>query len=236
MEDFEISFHEADRPQRLPFDRLTNARGHIDDLPLLSPRAAAREIYDGLEELFLENSQVRRFEFSGEVVMRVQDLRLPARLYTERQGDYFRLRFSKDDVQDLVEAADVDLSPDQIDIISLFPLRIPSMIETTREARSLSLRSFPDETWLRDALRHISWSYLLAQEFGSDFAQEVTDAQETKPGNTPDERAMDYHNNAVGRRFAASNVALSDLPQLVRSHPDVIRHPGEVSSRKELWR
>lgn len=236
IENFEVSFHETDRPRDLPFDRLTNARLHIEEIPLLSPKTAAREIYDGLEELFLDNALVGNFEFSGDVVMRVQDLRLPARLYTERQGEYFRLRFSKADVQTLVAAAEVDLSEDQIDIISLYPIRVPFLIETTRQARVLSKKSFPDSRWLRDALRHVSWSFLLTQEFGPEFAKEVTDAQETRGGNTPEERSMDYHNNAVGRRLAGNGTRLADLPGLVRSDPDIIRSPAEVQFRTALLR
>jgi hypothetical protein len=236
IENFEVSFHEADRPRRLPFDRLTNAYLHIEELPLVSPRTAMLEILAGLEELFLENALVGNFEFSGDVVMRAQNVTLPARLYTERQDDHFRLRLSKADVRILVEAAEVDLSEEQIDIVSLYPVRLPSLIEITRQARSLSKESYPRDTWLRDALRHVSWSYLLTREFGPEFAKEVTDAQETKVGNTPDERSMDYHNNAVGRRLAGHGTLLTELPRLVRSHPDIIRHPREVGSRTELWR
>jgi hypothetical protein len=39
---------------------------------------------------------------------------------------------------------------------------------------------------------------------------------------------MDYHNNAIGRRFVGENVTLAALPDRVRSDPDVIRHPDEV--------
>lgn len=236
MEDFEVSFHAADRPRRLPFDRLTNANLHIEELPLLSPRAAAVEIYEGLEELFFENALVGNFEFRGDVVMKIHDQTFPALLYTERRGDQFRLRFSREDVQTLVDAADVNLSDEQIDIISLYPLRVPFMIEITREARTLSKRTYPDDPWLRDAMRHVSWSFLLTQEFGPEFAKEVTDAQETKAGNTAAERSMDYHNNAMGREFAGANRRLTDLERLVRSHPDVLRHPDEVASRSKLMR
>jgi len=236
IEDFEVSFHETDLPRGLFFDRLTNAHVHIEEIPLLSPRSALLEISTGLEELFIENARVGNFEFRGDVLIRVQDLTLTAQLYTERQGDHHRLRFSKADVQALAASADVELSEEQIEIISLFPIRVPFLIRATRRAKSLSSQSFPSDIWLRDALRHISWSYLLTQEFGPEFAREVTDAQETKTGNTPHERSMDFHNNAVGRRFASDGTPLADLPRLVRSHPDVIRHPDEVASHTELLR
>jgi hypothetical protein len=39
---------------------------------------------------------------------------------------------------------------------------------------------------------------------------------------------MDFHNNAIGRRFASGSVPLDELPDRVRSDRDVIRHPDEV--------
>lgn len=236
LADFEVVFHETDRPQRLPFDRLTNGFLHIEGLPLLAPRQAVLEVLDGLEDLFIDNALVGNFEFSGDVLIRIRDVTFPARLYTERQGELFRLRFNRSDLEAMVETAGVDLSPEQIEIVSLYPIRVPFLIDVTRQARRLSSDFFPQDFWYRDALRHISWSYLLTREFGPEFALEVTDAQETKPGNTPNERAMDFHNNAIGRRFAANGTRLQQLPPLVRSHPDVIRHPDEVKFRVELLR
>lgn len=236
IDNFEVSFHEADRPRRLFFDRLANAHVHIEDLPILSPRSALKEISTGLEELFIRNTLVGNLEFRGEAVIRVRDVTVPAQLFTERRGDHFRLRFDQDDIETLARAAEVDLSNEQIEIISLFPLRVPALIEITHQARSLSSKHHRGKNWLQDALRHVSWSFLLTREFGADFAREVTDAQETKPGNTPNERSMDFHNNAVGRQLAGDGTRLADLPGLVRSHPDIIRHPDEVESRTEVLR
>lgn len=236
LENFEVAFHENDRPQRLPFDRLTNGFLHIEDLPLLDPRQAALEVFEGLEDLFIDNELVGNFEFSGDVLVRIHDVTYPALLYTERREEQFRLRFSKPDLEAMVEAAGVALSPEQIEIVSLYPIRVPFLFDITRQARNLSSEFFPEDFWHRDALRHVSWSFLLTQEFGPDFALEVTNAQETKSGNTPNERAMDFHNNALGRQFAADGTRLGQLPLLVQSHPDVIRHPDEVDSRVELLR
>lgn len=236
LENFEVTFHATDRPRRLPFDRLTNGFLHIEGLPLLDPRQAILEVLDGLEDLFIDNALVGNFEFSGDVLIRIRDVTYPALLYTERQGEQFRLRFSKPDLEAMVEATGVDLSPEQIEIVSLYPIRVPFLIDITRQARGLSSEFFPEDFWHRDALRHLSWSFLLTQEFGPDFAREVTNAQETKTGNTPNERAMDFHNNALGRRFAADGTRLQQLPLLVQSHPDVIRHPDEADSRLELLR
>ena len=234
LENFEVMFDETDRPQRLPFDRLTNGFLHIEGLPLLNPGQAAGEILTGLEDLFLDNELVGNFEFSGDVLVRIRDVTYPALLYTERSGEQYRLRFRRADLEAMVDAAEVDLSPEQIEIVSLYPIRVPFLFEITRQARGLSNEHYPDDFWHRDALRHLAWSFLLTREFGPEFALEVTDAQETRGTNTPNERAMDFHNNALGRRFAADGTQLQQLPMMVESHPEVIRHPDEVDSRGEL--
>ena len=90
-------------------------------------------------------------------------------------------------------------------------------------------RHEPDDVWLRDALRHVAWSDSLTQTFGPDFAILVTDAQEMRPGNTPDERTMDFHNNAVGRQFAAARIPSGSLTMRVRKDPEITRHPDEVA-------
>jgi hypothetical protein len=71
---------------------------------------------------------------------------------------------------------------------------------------------------------------LIPQGFGDLCASSVTNAQEMRLGNTPNERAMDFHNNAIGRRLFAEGEKLEALPQRVRQDPDIIRYPGDVKS------
>ena len=151
-----------------------------------------------------------------------------ANFSTERVGDSFKLRFREEDIRAIAQAKDMGLVPEQVEIVSLYPLRAPVILALTDQARTLATQHAPDDVWLQDAMRHVIWSFLLTRTFGPEFAVRVTDAQELRPGNTPDERAMDFHNNAIGRRFVAGNVRLDDLPDLVRSDRDVIRHPDEV--------
>jgi hypothetical protein len=122
----------------------------------------------------------------------------------------------------------MELVPEQIQIVSRYPLRAPVILALTDQARALATEHAPDDAWLQDAMRHVIWSFLLARTFGPVFAATVTDAQELRPGNTPNERAMDFHNNAVGRRLLSENVPLAALPHRVRLDRDVIRHPDEV--------
>jgi hypothetical protein len=212
----------------LPFDRISNARLAIGDLQLGDPRQAANAIREKLRSLFSENHAIGQVELSGEVVLDIDGVARVANLYTERVGETFRLRFREDDIQAIAQAKGMDLVPEQIEIVSLYPLRAPVILRLTDQARALATRHAPDDVWLQDAMRHVIWSFLLTRTFGAVFATRVTDAQELRLGNTPDERAMDYHNNAIGRRFVSQNVMLAALPDRVRSDPDVIRHPDEV--------
>ncbi len=230
VEDFEITFDTSDSPDKLPFERLTDGFMSIRHLPLLHPGQAVEEMLQGIESLFFEIDTPGSFEFSGNVVVRLRDSIHPGRLYTERHGDRFRLRFSRPDLEAIVDSARIDLSPEQIEICSLYPMRVPLLIEITQQARSLSSETFPEDRWRRDALRHVAWSYLLTRAFGAEFAQEVTDAQEAKPGNTPRERAMDIHNNAVGRRLAADGTRLAELSEIVDVGSRVVRHPDQVEA------
>ena len=76
----------------------------------------------------------------------------------------------------------------------------------------------------------MTWSFLLTRSFGPAFALTVTDAREKRPGNTPNERAMDFHNNAVGRKLYADGIVPAALPRRIREDPEIIRHPDEVDS------
>jgi hypothetical protein len=236
VDNFDLLFDASDRPERLPFDGFSKGYVHIHSLPLTKPKQAIIEVVEGLEELFLANELVGDFEFSGEVLVRIDDTTLPALVYTERQGKYFRLRFSKPDIEKIALAADVALSDDQIDLVSLYPLRVPDLIRITDEARDYSHKEFPKQPWLEDALRHVSWSYMLTEEFGSEFAKQVTDAHEKNPGNTPNEHLMDYNNNAVGRIFAEDGVPFDELPLHVLAHEAIVREPDEVEARAQLLR
>jgi hypothetical protein len=224
----EVRLDPSDRPPQLPFDRLANVRLTIGDLPLGDPRQAANAIRDKLQALFSENQAIGEVEFSGEVILDIEGVTYAANLYTERVGETFRLRFREDDIRAIAQARGMDLVPEQIEIVSLYPLRAPVILALTDQARTLAIQHAQDDHWLQDAMRHVIWSFLLTRNFGPVFATTVTDAHELRPGNTPDERTMDFHNNAIGRRFVSEDVPLADLPRRVLSDPDVIRHPDEV--------
>jgi hypothetical protein len=226
----ELRFEGSDLPRSLPFERFANANLTVGDLPLARPRQAAQEIRRKLKELFIDNAAVGDVRFSGDVKLTVEEVELAAHLYTEQDNGLFRLRFRQSDIQALSDRKNMGLAPEQIKIVSYYPVRVPVIMLVTDKANDSARRHEPDDDWLRDAHRHVVWSFLLTRHFGPDFAVLVTDAQEMRPGNTPNERAMDFHNNAMGRTLFAEGAGLETLAERVRKHPDIIRHPDEVDA------
>ena len=169
----EISLDESDLPASLPFDRFTNGTIVIMDLPLTRPGQAVGEIRAGLEQLFAMNEVTGAALFEGDVKIPFEDGAMVAHLYTERDGDRFRLRFRESDIQAISEHKQLDLAPEQVALVSLYPLRVPALMVITERARRLSRQHEPRDVWLRDASRHVLWSYLLTQQFGADFARQV---------------------------------------------------------------
>lgn len=224
----EIRLDASDLPSSLPFDHFANAQLSIENLRLTKPGWTAQDIRRKLKALFLENEAVGDVKFNGDVKLTVEEVELAAHLCTEQEGDRFRLRFRESDIQELSDRKNMGLAPEQIKIISQYPLRAPVIMSVTDRARDLARQHEPNDVWLRDAHRHVTWSFLLTQHFGPDFATLVTNAHERRPGNRPKERAMDFHNNAIGRRLFADGVAIDTIAQRVRKDPDIIRHPDEV--------
>ena len=230
---FETKFHEADVPTDFPFASFTEGNVMLSDIPLLNPREAVQDLLKSLTTLFHDNVTTGKFVFSGKVQVKVNDENLPARIYTERRGAEFRLRFSEDDIRSLAKKMKVSLSDDQVAMVSYFPLRIPLIALITERARAISLRYYAGDHWKQDALRHTVWSYMLTEAFGPKFAHFATDAQESKPGNSHYERLMDYNNNAVGRAYVSEKVKISQIPALVLKDPRIVISPEDAEVRGE---
>lgn len=49
-----------------------------------------------------------------------------------------------------------------------------------------------------DAFQHCYWAALLTRDVGMNQAKAFTDAHENRPGNPPEDKAMDLYNNARG--------------------------------------
>ncbi len=131
------------------------------------------------------------------------------------------------DLRPVSELFDEALSDAEIELISTNPLRAAQLLRIKDDAESTAKTAKGrDEQVPQDAYRHVLWSFLLTNKYGAAFAQRVTDAHEQgDTGNTPAEREMDYHNNAIGRRYAEQKVRRNQILTRVVSDADVIREP-----------
>jgi hypothetical protein len=79
-----------------------------------------------------------------------------------------------------------------------------------------------------DAFRHAYWNALMARRVSPAFAELFASAHEVGSSNTPAASAMDLHNNAFGRAFAARLAAAgeSELAQLLLQQPFSFVAPG----------
>jgi len=119
------------------------------------------------------------------------------------------------------------LTDAEVRLVSRHPLRAPRLFELRTYARRESERAArADRRVPEDAYRHVLWSYLLAKEYGADFAREVTDAHEKGgTGNTEGDKRMDLRNNSVGVSYALAGVTEERILALVTADPEVARRP-----------
>ena len=232
LQDFSLKFHPEDVPADFPFEGFRSGSFISAPLPVLDPEQAIRNTLGRLESLFDENEVKADFNFSGYVTVHVKkDESIAALLYTENLGDGVRrLRFRRKDLEKIVEKANFRVSDGMLDILSEYPLRAPVLVAISHKAKKdAELKKKQDAHYPDDAFRHITWSYNLTKTFGPEFAKQVTDSHETLDGNTPSERLMDFHNNAVARNLVAEGLKSDALEQIILSDPRVIRNPNEVT-------
>jgi hypothetical protein len=87
-EGLEVRFDPSDLPASMPYGRFTNGTLVIEDLLLAHPRQMALEIREELKRLFIDNVAVGDVQFSGDVKLQVEDEKIIAHLYTERQDPH----------------------------------------------------------------------------------------------------------------------------------------------------
>jgi hypothetical protein len=156
----------------------------------------------------------------------VRDERVKALLTVKRQGSEYLIILNKESLKIISWLFEEPLTEPEINILSKNPFRAPRLLKIKDEAQKISHKAHSmNDTVPEDAYRHILWSYLLTRQYGTDFAQQVTDAHEQ--GNTDNsaaEHRMDYTNNRIGRRYASQKYGKEDiLFQLLRDS-EVVRN------------
>lgn len=111
----------------------------------------------------------------------------------------------------------------------LILFHIPSAITTAGaadDALRMAQNAFPGTTPHNnkaDAFRHALWNIYMSKRVSPQWAEQYGNAHESAPDNPPNEKAMDLHNNAIGRRIYGQYSAHEELPLLV----DLIRYQNQ---------
>jgi len=95
--------------------------------------------------------------------------------------------------------------PNQAELSILWyqPLLWPGVISAKNDAEAAVAEYFGTDcdSDRGNAFKHAYWNIRLCLEVGEGHAADLTNAHEDFPDNSPDTKAMDLHNNAVGRRI-----------------------------------
>ena len=227
---FSLFIEPDENLDKKPFGKLENGcvKSRIP-LYLKHPEESANEILTEIKTLFNENKTPLDLDIQVDVLLVIDEKEVKVSLYTEHKDGITYIKFNDKDILEASKRFDLDLAEKEAEIISNYPSKVPTMIKITRDAKRLSeFEKGKDQSFPEDAYRHIYWSYHLARELGADLAKEITDAHETVPGNTPQERKMDYHNNDVGRKYACTNMSEEEIKNIVENSNEVIRSPNEL--------
>ena len=230
LRDFALFIEPEENSAKKPFGKLEN--GYLKSripLYLKNPEESAREIFAEVKTLFRENKTPIDLEIKADVLLGIDEKEVKVGLYTERIESRTYLKFDDGDVLKAAREFDVDLAEKEAEIIANHPSKVPALVKITRDAKRLSeLELSKNASFPEDAYKHIYWSYHLTREFGSELAKEITDAHETIPNNTENERKMDYHNNEVGRKYANEILSSNELKNRTLVSDEIIRNPDQV--------
>ncbi|MBT5876446.1 MAG: hypothetical protein HOH43_23685 [Candidatus Latescibacteria bacterium] len=206
----------------------TEMRVDMQD-PVQSSKQMAQRFLD----LARTGSTDAYIRFDGTATMPVRGSMVEANIHTEEQAGRTVVVVNREDIARISQLFDDKLTEPEIDIIAENPAKAPLLFSIKDRAETTARSAYAgDSSVPQDPYRHVLWSYLLTREFGPEFAKKVTDSHESGPtGNSRMERQQDYNNNEVGRRYAEQGVQESEILQLVRTDPTVMRQWNRGSRR-----
>ena len=230
LDGFSLVIESDESATKGPFGKFENAYWRAEaPMQLYGIEESGRLIMDRLKILFRENSIEEPVDFRGDVILMLDGKSAKANLYTIRENDRTYLRLEKEDILAAAKTFEMEMAPATAELIAHYPARAPHLIKITRDARRLSEeKGEKDPSFPEDAYKHIYWSYHIAKAFGPEFAKEFTDTHETKPNNTPEERKMDFLNNAIGRSYAVKGIEEDQLIPTILQDKKVVLQPSEI--------
>jgi hypothetical protein len=200
-------------------------RVEIDFNPL-HPKESIQEALNSLSDLLKNGRSEISVNVYGTVSFMVGDSRQTAHVLSTALGRQTVIFLDRKDVEHISESYSQRLTETEIDLVATRPLQAPTLLRIKEYAHRMASEAYRrDRQFPKDAYRHVLWSFLLTNEFGPEFAEVVTDAHEVDATYESSVLAskIDYHNNAVGRRYAASGIAEEELSTLVQTDPLVMK-------------
>lgn len=167
------------------------------------------------------------FDASGTLKFRIGKEMISTTVSSRHEGPLTYLEMSKDDVLKISHQVGDKLTRGEADIVSRHPIQAPTLfrIKNYAEDRARAAKT-ANPLVPEGSYRHILWNFLLTRQYGPEFTKMVTDAHEVgdREGEDMETHYTDYHNNAIGRRWALEKETTeSDVLPRVLSDPKVIR-------------
>ena len=158
---------------------------------IFNPDQSMRRIYQNLSEILDRGDTHGRLRMEGTVYFDFGDDKVfPQRFTTRKTRSLTRIVLNREDLNAVAPQFASRLSDGDLDLVADHPLKAPRLLQIWRETeeKSLELR-WAHKNFPEDVYRHVLWSYLLTKEYGSEFAQMVTNAHEMGSYNSEEEIA-----------------------------------------------
>lgn len=197
------------------------------DLELLDPQATLARLMPEIGRLASEAETSLPLDLTGTLSFTLKGEPALVDILVKQEDDAYAIRLDPEDVAPLSTRFDEKLMQGEVDLVAANPLRAIRLLRIKDRAESKSaLAHEHDASVPQDAYRHVLWSFLLAKEYGAEFAKQVGYAHETgDTGNTPAEQEMDLHNNAIGRAYAEEDITEQQVLPRLLDDPNVRREP-----------
>lgn len=213
-------------------DRMENGNLAIRlRLSLSNPRAVVeqlRELSSEMKKFSEDGVTAIPITFSALQTFTIKGNSYSLRIWVEPEEYQYRLLADPNDVETIssgvapywgaghgVEAGDIQL-------IARNPIRAPMLLRIREKIASTArLEQQNDPSFPESAFRHVYWGYLLAKQYGSEFADEVGKAHHV--GTADEADTQDFTNMATGRRYAILGYDESSIKERVLTDPEVIR-------------
>lgn len=198
------------------------------------PRAAAERIGGEFRQLLKGIPSSLPLQIQGRVFLNVDGQPLELHFRAVKEQGQTRIFLDREDIRRVGDLTEEGLTAAEVEILASHPADAPRLIAIQRYATRVSTEAGRQGSGVPvDAYRHVLWSYLLTRAYGPEFAKTVTDAHEigeNKHHNTPQDHAMDYHNNRIGSDYAMKKLPESQLLEKVLLDPAIIKSTADPRS------